>query len=202
MKHIATAFLTVLLALFSINAQGQTSNGAFLEYLPTKKGVSLRAGYELGFNQKELNKKLFNNRRLFIRSSLGLLEMDKQHNHVALNSLVGFRFYNQKTNISFEPLNLGLGYSHTSFQSFAFENQNGNFEKVNISDRNQFISIHLQGFAMGYSIPIKHQFLKVRIAPEAVAYFSTEKTTGSDFGGAKRTPLFNFYFPISLNLIF
>jgi hypothetical protein len=73
---------------------------------------------------------------------------------------------------------------------------------INIYDKNHFITIHLQAFALGYSVPIKNLDLKLRVAPEAIAYFSTQKIEVSDFGGAARFPLISFLIPVSLNLKF
>jgi hypothetical protein len=200
MKNIQSTLLIALLALFLGKVHGQSSNEAYIEYLPSQQGVSLRTGYEFGFKMKDLKSRMFNSRMLFIRNGLGLLEMDKQHTHLSLNSLIGFRFYNQKTGISFEPLNLGLGYSYTRFKSIAFENINGSFHQQKIFYHNHFISTHLQAFAIGYAIPVKSVTLKIRLAPEAIAYFSTQMTGGSDFDITSRVPLFKFCFPISLNI--
>jgi hypothetical protein len=202
MNNIKIAILTLLLVLSYNYAQGQTSNEVYLEYLTRKQGISIRTGYDFGVNQKELKKKIFNSRRLFIRSSLGFLEMDRNHTHLSLNSFAGYRFFNQKTRISFEPFNLGLGYSYTRFKSTAFESVNGSFQSIDISDKNHFVTLHLQAFALGYSVPIKNLELKLRVAPEAIAYFSTQKIEGSDFGGSGRFPIISFVVPVSLNLKF
>jgi hypothetical protein len=194
--------LVTLLSIYSNYTQAQTSNEVFIEYLTRMQGISVRTGYELSLKQKEINKKLFNSKSFFIRSGIGFLEMDRNHKHFSLNSIVGFRFYNHKTKISFEPINLGIGYSHTRFKSTAFESVNGSFQPIDLSDRNNFITLHLQAFAFGYSIPIKNLDLKIRFAPEAIAYFSTQKTEKSDFGGSTRMPLLSLHFPIALNLKF
>lgn len=209
MKFKKCSGFTLVICGFLLNATtvcAQKTNQVFLEYIPTEignsVGTSVRGGYELELKQKELGSKFLSYRTFFIRNHLGVMQMNKHNKNLSLHTLVGFRFYNQTTKISFEPLNLGVGYAHSTFKSTAFEFNDGTFEPLTIRDRNHALTLHLQVFGIGYTLPFKKLVLNLRIAPELIAYRNLQQTGESVSGRPMRFPILNYYLPVSLNLKF
>lgn len=208
MKTNKTLFYLMLaINVFTVSdLYAQHSDQVFLEYIPSQfgnsVGTSLRGGYELGLKQKELGSKVLNQSIFFIRNHIGVMQMNKENNNLSLHTIVGFRFYNQKTKISFEPLNLGVGFSYSKFKSTAFEFKEGTFDQLIIRDRNHALTLHMQVFAIGYKLPFKNLDVNLRFAPELIAYRNLQKTGESLSGSPIRIPILYYYLPVSLNLKF